>query len=93
MDDLGYDDVGFQSHQILTPNIDKLRYNGMFLSRYYGQSVCSATRGALLTGRYPIHNTINGWIHPDDRYGLPLTEVLISDKLTELGYQSHAIGM
>ena len=59
MDDLGYSDLGFQSNdQIKTPNIDYFRYNGRFLSRYYAQSVCSASRTALLTGRYPIHNSI-----------------------------------
>ena len=91
-DDLGYDDVGFQSHQILTPNIDTYRSEGQFLEWYYGQCVCSATRSTFLTGRYPLHTGINGWIHPDASYGVPLSNVLLSSMLKNNGYDTHAIG-
>ena len=35
-DDLGWNDVGFRSHQIRTPNIDKLAAEGRVLEHYYG---------------------------------------------------------
>lgn len=92
-DDLGYDDLGFQSHQILTPNIDEFREGGQFLQWYYGQCVCSATRSTFLTGRYPLHTGINGWIHVDSSYGVPLKFPLLSNILKDHGnYDTHAIG-
>ena len=39
-DDLGWDDVGFRSHQIRTPTIDKLAAEGRVLNHYYVQDVC-----------------------------------------------------
>ena len=54
-DDLGWYDVGFHNPKIKTPNIDKLAEDGVKLDSYYVQPVCTPTRGALMTGRYPIH--------------------------------------
>ena len=54
-DDLGWYDVGFHNPKIKTPNIDKLVEDGVKLDSYYVQPVCTPTRGALMTGRYPIH--------------------------------------
>ena len=54
-DDLGWYDVGFHNPKIQTPNIDKLVEDGVKLDSYYVQPVCTPTRGALMTGRYPIH--------------------------------------
>jgi hypothetical protein len=55
-DDLGWSDVGYQNiTAIQTPNIDKLASEGVILDNYYVQAVCTPTRSALLTGRYPIH--------------------------------------
>ena len=55
IDDLGWSDVGFHDSQINTPNMDKLASEGLILDNYYVQPVCSPTRGALLSGMYPIH--------------------------------------
>ena len=54
-DDLGWIDVGFHGSKIHTPNIDSLAKDGVILDNYYVQPVCTPTRGALMTGRYPIH--------------------------------------
>lgn len=54
-DDLGWSDVGFHGSDIKTPNIDKLATEGVILDNYYVQPLCSPTRSALMTGRYPIH--------------------------------------
>ena len=53
-DDLGYADVScYGRPDIKTPNIDSLAAKGMrFLRAYANSAVCSATRTALITGRY-----------------------------------------
>ena len=54
-DDLGWIDVGFHGSKIRTPNIDSLAKGGVILDNFYVQPVCTPARGALMTGRYPIH--------------------------------------
>ena len=54
-DDLGWSDVGCHGSQINTTNIDKLVSEGVIPDNYYVQPICSPSRGALLTGMYPIH--------------------------------------
>ena len=54
-DDQGYGDLGCMgSDDLKTPNIDALAENGiLFSSMYPASPVCSPSRAALLTGRYP----------------------------------------
>src|SRR5690606_28649261 len=53
-DDLGWRDVGFNGcEDIKTPNIDKLAAEGAKLTQFYVQPMCTPTRAALMTGRYP----------------------------------------
>ena len=47
-------DVGFHGSKIKTPHIDALAASGVRLNQFYAQPVCSPTRGALMTGRYPM---------------------------------------
>ena len=54
-DDLGWIDVGLHGSKIHTPNIDSLAKDGVILDNFYAQPVCTPARGALMTGRYPIH--------------------------------------
>lgn len=53
-DDLGWFYLGHDEVQIDTPHLDKLMTQGTRLTQFYASaSICSPTRAALLTGRYP----------------------------------------
>jgi arylsulfatase A-like enzyme len=93
IDDLGYTDVGFNGGDIKTPHIDKLAKSGAKLSAFYVQPVCSPTRAALLTGRYPIRHGLQvGVVRPWAQYGLPLDERTLAQALRQAGYYTAIIG-
>ena len=92
IDDLGFDDVGFRSHEIATPTIDSLAMNGVILNKYYVQDVCSPSRATFMTGRYAMHHSVVDWIPPASAYGLPLNETTMAEKFKEVGYSTAMTG-
>jgi arylsulfatase A len=104
-DDLGWKDLGcYGSEFYKTPNIDKLAKDGMkFTQSYSACTVCSPTRAAILTGRYPARLHVTDWIPglppenpkllvPDWTKYLPLKEVTLAKALKEVGYRTASIG-
>ena len=92
-DDLGWGDVGFHGGEIKTPHIDRLAAAGARLEQFYVQPVCSPTRAALMTGRYPIRHGLHiGVVRPWARYGLPLDERTLPQALKEAGYVTAITG-
>lgn len=92
-DDLGHADVGFTNGPVSTPVLNKLAREGVLLHQHYVQQVCSPTRGALMSGRYPIHTGLqHGVIYPGEPWGLPLDETLIPKVLKQYNYSTHARG-
>jgi len=92
-DDLGYTDVGFHGSEIKTPHLDKLAAAGARLEAFYVQPVCSPTRAALLTGRYPMRHGLQvGVVRPWAQYGLPLEERTLPQALQEAGYFTAICG-
>jgi arylsulfatase A-like enzyme len=93
IDDLGYADCGFNGGKdILTPNIDRLAKEGSILKNHYVQPVCSPTRSALMTGRYPTKTGIYTIITPGAPWGLPLNERTLANALKEAGYSTAITG-
>jgi arylsulfatase A-like enzyme len=93
-DDLGNADVGFNGgRDIKTPNLDALAADGAVLKQMYAQPVCSPTRAALLTGRYPMRHGLQvSVVRPWAQYGLPLEERTLAQALREAGYETAICG-
>jgi arylsulfatase A-like enzyme len=92
-DDLGSLDVGWRGGEIQTPHLDKLARAGASLEQFYVQPVCSPTRAALLTGRYPMRLGLQvGVVRPWAKYGMPLDERTLPQALREAGYETAIVG-
>lgn len=92
-DDLGWKDVGFHGSDIKTPNIDKLATEGARLDQFYAQPMCTPTRAALMTGRYPLRYGLQSGVIPSaGTYGLSTEEYLLPQILKDSGYKTALIG-
>jgi arylsulfatase B len=90
-DDLGWGDVGYNGSIIDTPNIDRLAQQGVRLTNFRVEPLCSPTRAGLMTGRWPIRCGMGeSVITPWRKHGLPTTEHTLADLLAEAGYQRRA---
>ncbi|MCH2614349.1 MAG: sulfatase-like hydrolase/transferase, partial [Opitutales bacterium] len=98
VDDLGWMGLGcYGSDFHETPNIDALATSGVrFTDAYAASPVCSPTRPAIMTGRYPSRVDITDWIPglvpkqpklstPEDRDNLALDETTIAEALKNEG--------
>ena len=93
IDDLGWNDTSYHGSDIPTPTIDKLASEGIRLQQYYVQRLCSPTRSAILTGRYPYHNGLaSGVIIAGHPYGMPLNQTTLANELKRGGYATHIVG-
>ncbi|MBG99993.1 MAG: arylsulfatase [Solibacterales bacterium] len=100
LDDLGYGDFSSYGHPtIKTPMIDQLAREGQrWTSFYTAASVCTPSRGALLTGRLPVRNGLAGKrashrvFFPYSTGGIPQSEITIAEILKGQGYKTAAIG-
>lgn len=92
-DDLGWKDVGYHGSEIKTPHIDELAREGLQLDRFYVQPVCSPTRGALFSGKFPFNLGLQvDVIRPWDVYGLSLEEKVLSQYFKQAGYATAIVG-
>ena len=94
-DDLGYADLScYGRPDISTPNIDTLAARGLrFLQAYANSAVCSATRTALITGRYQYRLPV-GLEEPlaGRDVGLPPGHPTLPSLLKKAGYNSTLVG-
>lgn len=93
-DDLGWKDVGFNgAADIKTPNLDALAAGGARFEQFYVQPMCTPTRAALLTGRYPFRYGLQTAVIPSvSSYGLDTSERLLPECLKDAGYFTAIIG-
>lgn len=107
IDDLGWKDLGcYGSDYYQTPNIDRLAKEGMrFTDGYAACNVCSPTRAAIMTGKYPARLLLTQWL-PSGRWSptqnrlregryvsnLPLEEVTVAEAMREAGYRTGFMG-
>ncbi|XP_016847850.1 arylsulfatase H isoform X2 [Anolis carolinensis] len=99
-DDLGIGDVGsYGNDTIRTPNIDRLAKEGVKLTQHISAApLCSPSRAAFLTGRYPIRSgtdqtdvfRVLQWLGSSG--GLPANETTFAKILQKQGYTTGLIG-
>src|SRR4051812_35036151 len=106
IDDMGWADLacyGSKLHK--TPNIDRLAAGGVrFTQGYAACPVCSPTRAAIMTGKWPARLHLTDWLpgrgdlpaqrlaRPQFRQQLPLEEVTLAEVLHDAGYATASIG-
>lgn len=107
IDDLGWSDLGcYGSDYYKTPNIDALAKDGVkFTDGYAACNVCSPTRAAILSGKYPARLLLTQWL-PSGRWNarknrmrearyvsnLALEEITIAETMREAGYRTAFMG-
>ena len=92
-DDLGYGDLGCYGGTLNTPNLDRMAREGMrYTHALSANPVCSPSRAALLTGRYPTRVNVPRVLFPVDTTGLPDTEQTMAQMLKTKGYKTMCVG-
>jgi arylsulfatase A-like enzyme len=96
-DDLGYADVScYGRRDMVTPNIDRIAAQGVRFTQGYANSpVCSASRTAIMTGRYQLRLPV-GLEEPisgsSKGIGLPPEHPTLPSLLKKLGYGTTLVG-
>src|SRR5687767_15466837 len=93
-DDLGYGDLACYGHpSIRTPHLDRMAAEGIRFTDFYSTAeVCTPSRAALLTGRYPIRSGMcetagaRRVLFPNSKGGLPPAEITLAEALKSQGY-------
>ncbi len=93
-DDMGYGDLSCYGHPLIkTPNLDQMADEGIRLTSFYvAESLCTPSRAALLTGRYPFRSGMHFVLGPESTIGLPAAEYTIAEGLKSKGYSTAIFG-
>ncbi len=98
-DDMGYGDLsGYGRKDYATPNLDKLALQGIkFVNAYSAGPLCTPTRTAFMTGRYPARTPV-GLIEPltgektDTAFGLTTAYPSVATLMKRAGYETALVG-
>jgi len=97
-DDLGWGDLGcFGNPTIETPRLDRMAAEGQKWTQFYvAAPVCTPSRAALMTGRYPIRNGMTSArrvvLFPNSGGGLPQKEITLAEMLKQKDYATGCFG-
>ncbi|MFO1120464.1 MAG: sulfatase-like hydrolase/transferase [Rhodospirillales bacterium] len=92
-DDLGYGDLSSYGGTVATPNIDALATAGMRFTDFHASGpVCTPTRAALMTGRYPQRAQLTEALSASATTGLDPNQITISSVLKKAGYRTGLVG-
>ena len=93
-DYMGYGDTGpYGAVDIETPNLDRLAREGVRLTNAYAAApICSPSRAALLTGRYPLRLGLEENVAATPGAGLDPAEVTLAESLAAAGYATGMVG-
>lgn len=92
-DDQGYGDLGcYGSKDIETPNIDRLRAEGIKFDSFYVHNRCSPTRLAFMTGSHAHRAGASKVIYRKDRMGINADEITVPELLCKAGYVTGMVG-
>ena len=92
-DDMGWGQPGFNGgEEVATPSIDRIAEEGIRLTQFYVAPVCTATRGALLTGRYSWKNGTGERFNGRTSMGMRVDERTLAEALRDAGYATWLVG-
>lgn len=94
-DDQGSIDLNcYGSHDLITPHLDQLADRGVRFTQFYvGAPVCSPSRAALLTGRYPQRAGVPGNMPSQPgRDGMPTEQTTIAEMMKQARYATGHVG-
>ncbi len=95
LDDSGYGDFSYNGNPTIhTPHIDRMSREGVNFTQFYvSTAACSASRYALLTGRYPLRSGLGSWvIGPSAKSHIHPKEITIAEGLKAVGYKTGMFG-
>lgn len=73
-----------------TPVIDQLASEGVqYTQAFCAATVCSPSRAATMSGRWPQSNGVMGLVHPPSSWRYNADEKHLSQLLLEAGYRTH----
>ncbi|AWW32718.1 arylsulfatase [Echinicola strongylocentroti] len=94
VDDLGYGDLScYGATKVNTPHIDRLASEGMkFTDAHSASAVCTPSRYAILTGKYPFKEGLWGPLRLNQKLIVDTTQITIARLLKNKAYQTAYFG-